>query len=67
MFTIKGAILSEFQFFLDIAPVFACCVIASFAFTALKSYQFHYCFFARHNKPLKYAGAKPRSFMNDLW
>jgi len=52
MLTVMGAIFVEFQLFLDIASIFTGRVIASFALTALKSYQFNCRLFACHNKPL---------------
>jgi hypothetical protein len=52
MFTIMRTIFLELKFFLSIAPVLAGGIIAPFAVTALKSYQFYRCLFARHKKPL---------------
>jgi hypothetical protein len=49
MLSVVRAIFLEFQLFLYIAPIFAGRVIAPLALTALKSYQFHRCLFARHN------------------
>jgi hypothetical protein len=56
MLAIMRTIFVEFQLLLNIAPVFAGCVIAPFALAALKGYQFHRCLFARHIKPLYILG-----------
>jgi len=64
MLLVMRAILIKLQLFLDIAPVFACCIIAPFAFTALQGYQFYYCFFARHNKTSLKIWVKPSFIIN---
>jgi len=56
VFTVMRTVFLEFQFLLNIAPVFAGCIIAPFTFTALKGYQFNRCLFARHNKTSLYFG-----------
>jgi hypothetical protein len=52
MFPVKGAIFAEFQFFLDIAPVFLGGIISPFTFAALQRYQVHRCLFACHTNLL---------------
>jgi hypothetical protein len=52
MFPVMGAIFLELQFFLNIAPILAGGIVASFTLAALQSYQFHRCLFTRHKKPL---------------
>jgi hypothetical protein len=48
MLPIKRAIFLEFQLFLSISPVFAGGIVFALTVTALKRYQFHYLFLARH-------------------
>jgi hypothetical protein len=52
VFSVMGAIFLEFQFFLDIAPVFAGGIVAPFTLGTLQRYQLHRCLFTRHNSPL---------------
>ena len=61
MFPVMWAIFFELKFFLNIAPVLAGCIIAPFAFTALKGYQFHRCLFARHKNLSYIVGKTPFS------
>ena len=48
MFSFKRTVFLKFQLFLGISPVFACSVVSSLAFAALKGYQFHNLFLTRH-------------------
>ena len=45
---VKRAILFEFQLLLGIPPVLAGGIVFPLTFGALKRYQFHHLFFARH-------------------
>ena len=54
MLAVVRAIFHKLQFFLDITLVFAGCIIAPFAFCALKSDQFYRCFFACHSYTSRY-------------
>jgi hypothetical protein len=48
MRAVMGTVLLKLQFFLNIAPVLAGCIIAPFTFAALQSYQLYYLLFACH-------------------
>jgi hypothetical protein len=48
MLPVIRTILFEFQFFLEVAPVFAGGIIAPFALGTLQGNQFHRSFLTRH-------------------